>query len=202
MQYVNFVFEDGDDSTLHTGPVPDSDAAYLRKAATLLRPLSDDDYMTGPACILHTLAKFSYVLDDQDLYWCVEWQPGLLVVRMTPNKELEWVALRSPVPNFGGREPLPEDGKPDEYDPEDNPQYNLIFTPWDAQFDQQDKEWGSFVPADSEVQSRFESALARVNALGDVMQSRYADDTDAWLSQCKQNLKKWCGEGVRLKLGS
>ena len=27
MQYVNFVYEDSDDPTLHTGPVPDGDAA-------------------------------------------------------------------------------------------------------------------------------------------------------------------------------
>src|SRR5262245_61781520 len=135
MQYVNFVYEGDDDPTLHTGPVPENDAAYLRRAAAHLRTLSDEDYMTGPACILHTLAKYSYVLDDQDLYWCVEWPPGLLVVRMAPGKGLEWVALRSPVPNFGGREPLPEDGDPGEYDEDNNPQYNLIFTPWDAQYD-------------------------------------------------------------------
>lgn len=199
MQYINFIFEDGDDdSTLHTGPVPDSDAVYLRKAATHLRPLSDDDYMTGPACILQTMAKYSYVLDEQDLYWCVEWDPGLLVVRMTPNKALEWVALRSPIPDFGGRQPLPEDANSND-DEEENPQYNLIYTPWDAQFDEQHKEWGAFVPANAEVQARFERALDRVNALGDVMQSRYADDRDGWLGRCRENLEKWCGEGVRLK---
>jgi hypothetical protein len=202
MQYVNFVYECDDDRTLHTGPVPDNDAAYLRQAATHLMPLSDEDYMTGPAGILHTMAKYSYVLDDQDLYWCIEWPPGLLVIRMVPHKELRWVAIRSPVPNFGGREPLPEDGDPNEYDDDHNPQYNLIFTPWDAQHDKQDREWGTFVPADTEVQTRFEDALAHVNALGGVMKSRYADDKEAWLDRCKQNLEKWCGEGVRLKSSS
>jgi hypothetical protein len=201
MQYVNFAYEDSDESTLYTGPVPENDAAYLRQAATHLQPLSDEEYMTGPAVILHTMAKFSYVLDGDELYWCVEWQPGLLVVKMTPEGDLQWVALRSPIPNFGGREPLPEDGDPDEYDSGDNPQYNLIFTPWDAQFDKQEREWKSFVPADAEVQARFEKALARVNALGDVMESRYAGD-DSWRKVCKENLKKWAGEGVRLKAAS
>ena len=98
-----------------------------------------------------------------------------------------------------GREPLAEDGDPDEYDDDDNPQYNLIFTPWDAQFDKQRREWRSFVPADVDVRSRYESALERVNALGDVMELRYADDQKAWLDLCKQNLEKWTGEGVRLK---
>jgi len=199
MQYVNFVFEDGDESTLYTGPVGDGDVAYLRKAATHFKPLSEEEYMTGPAVILHTMAKSSYVLDGRDLYWCIEWDPGLLVVRMSAGQEMQWVALRSPVPNFGGREPLPEDGDPDDYDGDDNPQYNLIFTPWDAQFDEQHREWGAFVPAGDQVQARFENALARVNALGDVMQARFADDRDGWLERCKQNLEQWCGEGVRLK---
>jgi hypothetical protein len=202
VHYVNFVYERDDEPTLHTAPVPAGDAAYLRKAATHLKPLSDEQYMTGPACILRTMANHSYVLDDHELYWCVEWAPGFLVVRMSPDKELQWVALRSPVPNFGGREPLPEDGDPDDYDDDDNPQYNLIFTPWDAQYDEQKREWGSFVRANNEVQTRFENALARVNALGSVMESRYAGDSDAWFDQCKRNIARWCGEGVRLKSAS
>ena len=126
MQYVNFVYEDSDEPTLHSGPVSDSDAAYLRQAATHLKPLSDKEYITGPAVILHTMAKYSYVLDSNELYWCIEWDPGLLIVKMVPDKKMEWVALRSPVPNFGGREPLPEDGDPDDYDCDDNPQYWLL----------------------------------------------------------------------------
>jgi hypothetical protein len=198
MRYVNFVYEGHDEPTLHIGPVPDSDATYLRKAATHLKPLSDGEYMTGPACVLRTAAKHSYVLDNHDVYWCVEWDPGLLVVRMSPGKQLQWVALRSPIPNFGGREPLPEDGDPDDYEGDNNPQYNLIFTPWDAQFDKQDREWGSFVPADDDVRTRFDNALAHVNSLVSVMESRYADNSDDWFNQCNQNLEKWCGEGVRL----
>lgn len=200
MQYVNFVHEGDGEPLLHTGPVPAPDAEYLRKAAAHLKPLSDEQYMTGPACILHTLAKFSYVLDGEDLYWLVEWAPGLLVVKMSPDRELQWVALRSPVPNFGGREPLPDDS--DEYDEDNNPQYNLIFTPWDAQFDQQDREWAAFVPANNDVQTRFENALARVNALGTTIETRYAGDSDGWFTRCKQNLRQWCDEGVRLKPAS
>ncbi|QDV20291.1 hypothetical protein Pan153_49660 [Gimesia panareensis] len=199
MQYVNFVFDDDDNSTLYTGPVPECDVAYLQQAAAHLKPLSDEEYMTGPAAVLHTLAKYSYVLDADDLYWCIEWDPGFVMIRMSPDAELQWVALRSPVPNFGGREPLPEDGNPEEYECDDNPQYNLIFTPWDAQFDEQDREWGAFVPADNEVQTRFENALARVNELGNVMESRYANHSDDWFKLCIQNLEKWCGEGVRLR---
>ena len=135
VRYINFVHEDEGGPTLYTAPVPEEDAAYLRRAVTHLHPLSDEEYVTGPAGVLGTVAKFSYVLDGEDLYCCVEWAPGLLLIKMAPEKPLEWVAIRSPIPDFGGREPLPEDGDPDDYDEDDNPQYNLIFTPWDAQFD-------------------------------------------------------------------
>lgn len=203
MQYVNFVYEDGDEPTMHTGPVAESDAAYLRLAAKHLKPLSDEDYMTGPAAVLHTAAKYSYVLDGKALYWCIEWDPGLLVVKLAPNAEMQWVALRSPVPNFGGREPLPADGDPDDYDEDqDNPQYNLIFTPWDAQYDEDYRESGEFIPADADVQTRFENALSHVNGLSDIMESRFGDDRDSWNELCQQNIEKWCGEGVRLILDS
>lgn len=198
MQYINFVHEGGGPPTLHTGPVSDSDAAYLRQAAAWLKPLTDEDYMTGPAAILHTMAKYSYVLDGEALYWCVEWDPGLVILKMAPRSELQWVALRSPIPDFGGRQPLPEDGDPDDYDCDDNPQYNLVFTSWDAQYDERHRERGSFVPAEKEARARFENALARVNALGSVMESRFAHDRDVWLGACQQNLERWCGEGVRL----
>jgi hypothetical protein len=196
MQYVNFVSDDDDNQTMHTGPVEEGDAAYLRQATEHLRPLSDEEYMTGPAGVLQTFAKSSYVLDGDALYWCVEWEPGLLVIRMEPGKELQWVALRSPVPNFGGREPHPDDD-PD-YDEDDNPQYSLIFDPWDAQFDVEYREWKQFVPAGAEVEARFENALARVNGLAEVMRSRF-DNDDTWLERCKQNIESWCGIGLRLQ---
>lgn len=202
MQFVNFVYEESDDLTLYTGPVPDGDAAYLRQAAAHLKSLSEDEYMTGPAAILHTMAKYSYVLDGEELYWCIEWVPGLVIVKMAPGKELQWVAVRSPIPNFGGREPLPDDGGPDDYDEDNNPQYNLVFTPWDAQYDKENREWGSFIPADDQVRMRFESALARVNALGSVLEACHAPNSGSWFQLCQANLEKWCGEGLRLKPAS
>jgi hypothetical protein len=198
MQYVNFVYENRDEPTLYTGPVSDLDTAYLRRALGHLKPLSDEDYLNGPAVILQTMAANSYVLDGEDLYWCVEWDPGLIAVKMAADAEMQWVALRSPIPDFGGREPLPEDGDPEEYESEDNPQYNLVFIPWDAQFDGQKREWRSFAPADGEVQKRFHNALARANALGALIEERFAQDRDGWISRCKQNLETWSGGGIRL----
>jgi hypothetical protein len=172
MQFVNFV---GQEDVMHTAEVAVDDAAYLRRVITKLRPLSEEDYMNGPAVVLHTLAKWSYVLDGHQLYWCVEWAPGLIVVRFSPNEPMAWAAIRSPVPNFGGRETTDADWV-DFDDDAENPQYNLIFNSWDSQFDARDREYRSFVPADFDVQLRFEMALARVNELGDIMEQRFADN--------------------------
>jgi hypothetical protein len=140
MQYVNFVQENSGAPTMYTGPVADGDAAYLRQATAYLKPLTDEQYITDPVGILQTMARYSYVLDGDALYWCIEWEPGLLIVKMAAEAELQWVALRSPVPNFAGREPLPEDGDPSENEVDDNPQYNLIFASWDAQFDKEETQ--------------------------------------------------------------
>lgn len=200
MQYVNFVYGDDDECTLHTAPVAVEDAEYLARVVETLRPLSDEDYMDGPAVVLQTLAKYSYVLEGSTLYWCVEWEPGFLVVRFAPDEPLAWTAIRSPNPGFAGREATEEEWDAFDEDAE-NPQYNLIFVPWDAQFDEQDREWGAFVPAADDVESRFEKALERVNALGEVLEGRLGDDEkahEAWCEQCKANLEAWCGEGLRL----
>lgn len=198
MRYVNFVSGDGDDQVLHTAPVPAEDAEYFERIIGVMQPLSDEDYMNGPAVVLHTLAKTSYILRGEELFWCIEWQPGLIVVRFVPGQPMAWAAIRSPVPNFGGREA--SEAELDAYDEDaENHQYNLIFRPWDAQFDAQNREWYSFVPADADVQSKFENALAHVNALGEIMEQRYSADRDAWLASCKQNLQDWSGEGVRLE---
>lgn len=197
MQYINFVPSDGDEWSMHTAPVAEDDAAYLRRVIATLRPLSREDYMNGPAVVLHTLAKSSYVLDGQDVLWCVEWDPGLIVVRLSPDSELAWTAIRSPTPDFGGREADEADWEA--YDDDaDNPQYNLIFVPWDAQFDAQKREWSSFVPADDDTQTRFQNALKCVDELGEIMETRYSKDHDTWAQRCKQNLEEWSGEGIRL----
>jgi len=38
----------------------------------------------------------------KNLYWCIEWTPGLLVIDLTPGA-MQWAARRSPNPEFGGR---------------------------------------------------------------------------------------------------
>jgi hypothetical protein len=197
MQYINFVTNDDDEEVMHCAPVDDDDAAYLRRIIAELRPLSDEEYMTGPAVVLQTLARFSYTLDGEALYWCIEWQPGLIVVRLTPGGEMAWAASRSPVPGFGGREESEADRNAYDADAR-NSQRRLVFDPWDAQFDEQDRELRGFVPAVEDVQLRYQRAIAHINDLGEEMQRRFEAEREEWSKRCKKNLEDWCGEGIRL----
>ena len=59
--------------TSYTQPLPDRSAAYLAETVRpALVPLADDDYLSGPAAILSTPARSSYVLLDDEVLWCVE----------------------------------------------------------------------------------------------------------------------------------
>jgi hypothetical protein len=49
------------------------------------QPLSLDQFLAGPNGILMTAARFSYVLAGEAVSWCIEWQPGLLVINVTPD---------------------------------------------------------------------------------------------------------------------
>ncbi|MEM7246563.1 MAG: hypothetical protein AAF533_14525 [Acidobacteriota bacterium] len=194
MKYLFFVFGDDDSSTLHEAPVDESDAAYLDRVAPLLEPLPHEDYSSGPMVILQTGAKSSYVLDGERIYWCVEWDPGLVVIRFSPDGDMAWTALRSPVPHFGGRDASEEEM--DDWDEDaDNPQYNLIFRPWDAQFEEIDREGMNAIPADAATAAAFEAAVATANRLNEEQGSSTDDD---WRQRCLANLEARCGDGIRL----
>lgn len=201
MQYLFFVPSDHDPerATLYTAPVALDDADYLRSTIGTLRPLSDDDYLSGPAVVLQTFAKYSYVLHKAAVFWCIEWEPGLIVVRFTPDGLLAWTALRSPIPNFGGRDA--DESAWDAYDEDvKNPQYNLIFDPWDAQLDPELRDEHGFIPADATLQAQFDAALAHANDLSTALHERLAQASPAervtWSERCKANLKAWSDEGI------
>lgn len=197
MQYINFVIDKHDNEVMHCGPVDDVEVEYLRRAIETLRPLSDDEYINGPAIILGTMARYSYVLDGDTVYWCVEWDPGMIILRFAPQQPLAWTVLRSPVPDFGGRPATEEEL--DAYDEDEhNSQYTLVFTPWDAQFDAQEREWGSFVPAPPAVEARFQAAMARANELGDKVEALHEAD-NTWRDRAMHKLERLCGEGLRLE---
>ena len=119
-------------------------------------------------------------------------------MKVSLEHELQWVALRSPIPNFGGRVPLPEDGDPEEYDGLDNPQYNLVFTAWDAQFDSDEREYYEFTPAGSEVVELFQLLRGRLDSTAQSTPTYEQPGYDQWRRECIENLSIWSGVGVRL----
>ena len=197
MRYVILVEQKRKAPAMFTAPVADEDADYLRRAIETLKPLSAEDYMRGPAAILHMLARYSYVLVGSDVYWCVEWTPGMLVIRFSPDGQMAWTAIRSPVPDFGDRTPTPEDKAA--YDPDaPNHQVNLVFEPWTAQFDEEDRQAKCFQPADAQTEAAFESALASVNEIGEQIEATHGNDLEAWVYRGEEEVAKMVGDGIRL----
>lgn len=163
MKYIIFPQEDGS-AILRTQLLSSTSEAYLSEVVSpVLRSISDDEYINNFARILNTLARFSYILDREVIYWCIEWNPGLVVVKFAPDCSLAVAELHSPNPQFGGREAT--DKEIESYDENAvNHQYHLVFDAWDAQFDEEAlKEW---TIADRDTINRFDAALAHVQTLG------------------------------------
>lgn len=195
MHYIINVEVNGETWEMLRGPVQPGDEEYLRETVVpITRPLTDEDYMNGPAAILHNwMVRSSYVLDGDDVFWCVEWEPGLLVIRFSPDATMAWAAMRSPNPCFGGREATEEEL--DAYDEDaENPQYHLVFHAWDAQFEEDRRQDWQVV--DETTRRRYEAALAHVNSLGERMRKQYSDPEalKRWRETCKAS-PIWKGEG-------
>jgi hypothetical protein len=155
---------------------------FLRKVVVpKMRPLSTQEYINGPAAILYTAAHYCYVLHDKDVYWCVEWEPGLLVICFAPEGSMKWAAVRSRNPRFGGRkatEPEIRAFDEDAYDP----QYHLIYDAWDEQFEERNRE--RWQVASSEIATDYIAALAPVNALHRELESG-PTEFEKWRGRCK-----------------
>lgn len=200
IQYVIFAPHENKEDMMLVAPVRQEERDYLVKGIIpTLQPLSDNDYVQGPAVILHTLARSSYILAGDDLYWCVEWDPGLIVVRFSPDGSMAWSALRSPIPEFGGRTPTEQDLESYDEDAEDH-QYNLVFHAWDAQFEEDKRAWRSFTRAEASTAAAYRRALAHANALGEQMQASLSEEADRtqWRDRCKENIATWAGDGIRI----
>lgn len=192
MLHIIFVAQD-DEEVAMSRPVREADAAYFRRAILPhLQPLSEEDYTFGPAAILHTMARFCYILDGPQLYWCIEWDPGLLVIRFSPDGSMAYAAAKSPNPSFGGRRAT-EQEIADFDDEAENPQYNLIFDAWDAQFSESDRE--GFVPIDPDDHARYLAAIEPVNARGERMEQQFSEPEayKAWRAKCKESAI-WIGD--------
>jgi len=133
---------------------------YLREQVIpRFQPLSLDQYLSGPNGIPATLARFSYVLDNEAVNWCIEWEPGLLVINVTPHA-MQWAARRSPNPQFGDRSATGAEIQryeawgeawENEHYPVPPPQHGLIFDAWDDMIEESFSEWQSASEAQTRV---------------------------------------------------
>jgi hypothetical protein len=156
MKYLITIDEE---TGLWSHPVGPEEEAYLRTVVfPSLRSLTEDEYRGIFAPILGTAAPYSYVLDGDMVYWCITWEPGLVVVQFAPDGSLALAERRSPNPQFGGREATEEElARYEEDNEEETRQYHLVFTAWDARFDEEEREdWGV---EDDLIRSRFDAAL-------------------------------------------
>lgn len=161
MRYLIYVEDDGG-ARYQAAKVAKEEAAYLKKALRLCSPLSRADYRAGPSAIVRTAAKAGWVATRDSMVWLVEWQPGLLVFDVGRDA-VSWTALRSPVPHFGGRPATKQQMNAFDEDAH-NSQYRLIFAPWDAQFDEEDREHLGFADAGPKDVGRLERAHDLLNA--------------------------------------
>lgn len=181
----------GDGAGAFTATVGEREERVLREVALpALGAMSADEYRRGLAALRETFAKSSVILDEDYVLFCFECDPGLIVLRVGADSQLAAVALRSPRPDFGGREPLPDDPPFD--DDELDPLYNLVFTPWDAQFDAELRAYEGFAAASDSDSAQYERAMATLGSAADSFGP--AGPFQARLRQ----LADWSGVGVRL----
>ena len=166
-------------------PLGELEADYLETVVEpLLQPLEENQYIEGAQGILRTWARFSYVLKEEHVCWCIEWSPGLLVIDFSPGGIMRWCALRSPNPEFGGRTAT-EDELASYDEDRHNPQYHLVFTAWDAERDPGRRRGWSAATAD-EI-TRWECAMARANAISRQTQQVSSAEQDSLLRKCQQS---------------
>ena len=197
MKYFITIFEEEQELS-YTAMVDKLDKNYfVNNIIPRLELMTFEKYSNSVAIILNTGAHWSYILFNNDVYWCIEWDPGLIVIRFLSNGEIYATSIRSPIPEFGGRKPLLSDTeKYDEDEP--NCQYNLIFNAWDAQFDEEHRTWNNFKPANAKEKKMFELALKMANTKYDQLLKQYTDEKiyDKWHKKCIENITYWGGEGA------
>lgn len=195
MVYFIITEENGKEAAL-TLPLEQEEITYMRKTVIpALKPLSKDDYINGPAGILGSEAPYSYVLDGNYVYWCVEWEPGLLVIRFSADGKMHWAGFKSPDPGFAGRTGTLAEWEAFDENARDM-QYELVYQAWDAQYDDSDRsEWSA---ATRQLRRTFEAAIEHVNKWHDELETSFGDDADKldeWRARCEQS-PIWTGEAA------
>lgn len=163
-------------------------AQYMRKQVLpLMKPLSKDDYLYGPAAILGAEAAYSYLLDGSVVYWCVEWDPGLLVIRFDDKGKMAYAALQALNPLFGNRTATLADIKAYE-ERECDQQVELVYQGYDAQFEDADRT--GWVIATRPFRRAFDTAIEFVNVMHEKLEDGFGDDEAkvlAWQARCESS---------------
>ncbi len=171
-------------------PVRSLYTRYLREEVIpSFQPLTVEQYLGGPIGIVHTAARFSYVLDNSAVNWCIEWRPGLLVINVTPNS-MQWAARRSPDPQFGGRSATA--AEIESYEKWEQawesqhlappPQYGLIFDPWTDILEQSFTDWK---PASEQQTLTIHKVFDWLDALAESLRGQSGGKTHA------EQLEEW-----------
>lgn len=147
---------------LEAAVAPEAQRFLHETVAPALAPLAEDDYQFGPAVLLTTEARFVYVVDGAQVWWLVEWPPGIVAMRFGPEGAYEVARL-----------PIEDD---------DHPVVELVTVPWSAQFDEADRADAGFARSSLETQEAWEQAMAPVQALGERLSAFLADEEaiEAW----------------------
>ncbi|MFY7669766.1 hypothetical protein ACOSP6_01625 [Tenacibaculum sp. MEBiC06402] len=196
---MKYIIWDEDDTPL-SAEVQIQDKEYFKRyVIPNLKPITENDYIEAFSVILHTAARSAYILFDEKCFWLIEWEPGLIILEFQKEEVINFTALRSPIPNFGGREPLEIDIVLEEEEDIDNHQYNLIFNAWDAQFDKQHREWYNFKSASQNELKLFNDCLLYADKLGDFTQSKFENNYENYLKTGKKKIQSLAGTGILTK---
>lgn len=186
MRYLIFADEADTEPAVLTAAVADEEASYLLdEIVPRLEPMTGDEYVNGPLAIHTTWAPFCYILHDENVFWCVEWEPGLLVFRFSPTGTIDWAAIRSTLPAFVGRPVAPGEWEACDEDAPD-PLYNIVFDAWDAE-PSRESRWR---PPTPEEMDRWRAAMAYAEGLGNSKWDLHDTDPESyerWLERCQQS---------------
>jgi len=161
---------------------------FHQEVVPRFQPISVDQFVGGPIGISATAARFSHVLDNEAVNWCIEWNPGLFVISVTQNS-MHWAARRSPNPEFGGRSATNaereryakwEHSWEKQHPLVQPPQYGLIFDAWDEIVEQSFSDWR---PASELENQTIRKVFDRLNELSDGLPkdtSRYGERIEDW----------------------
>ena len=193
MKYLIWVTEKDNSEKMYAAPVDKIDSDYFKREVTsYLKPISQAFYCQSFCAILQTLSRWSYVLYNEKLYWCILWgTSGLIVLEFQDDGTIQGVALRSPHKDEHWNDGIYE-----------NHQYNLVYTAWDAQFEEEKRTWKNFKPISNQdvEKQHFNKCILPIDTLAPKIEEAYQKDTENFMKKCLNRVEQWFGEGRKTKM--